>query len=274
MSSYETSSSDSEGLHEKISSKVKGKNKQRPTVVVTPHGKDEGANLDWTFQVPEGATLADTNKEGDEFDWDALGDDDELELWIMRVPQGVTPKHLEELKLDAPSGSISLSAKMGTLTGQPTVYDIWSLGDNTEGIVGAEEVKNLTCLAPRHKKRGKLYPTASKIPTRHVVLSARPPSSTRDKSPESGEDMSWALRQNPPRPSYPIEMLKHRFVPFGSLGVTDVSEGGDNMNVDESLSSKPQKTKGTKYEEVKVKKRKVESVGSARKSKKSHATHT
>ena len=173
MSSHDSSSSDSEVLQEKISKKTKGKSKQ-PTVVVTPHGKNEGANTDWAYQVPLGATLAGPSKEGDEFDLDAFKDDDEVELWIMRVPQGVrmiplflsnftnyidqiTAKNLEGMKLDVPSGSTSLSAKMGSLVGQSSVYDVWSLGEDAEDIVGAEEVKGLTYLAPRHKKRSKLF---------------------------------------------------------------------------------------------------------------------
>lgn len=82
--------------------------------------------------------------------------------------------------------------------------------------------------------------------------------------------MSWAIQQNPPRPSYPKESLKHRFVPFGSLANAD--EATDAMNVDEPLSPHSHKPKIAKNDEAKAKKRKVEGDGSSRKSKKSHAT--
>lgn len=74
----------------------------------------------------------------------------------IRVMQ-IKPKHMEGLKLDAPSGSTSVSARMGSIDRKSTTYDVWSLGDDAESAAGAEEVKTLTYLAPRHKKRGKLY---------------------------------------------------------------------------------------------------------------------
>lgn len=84
---------------------------------------------------------------------------------------------------------------------------------------------------------------------------------------------------NPPRPSYPVEALKHRFMPVGSLvGVT--SEVDANMAVDEIVEApepvpeKKEKKKKTKKaeaedaEEVKSKKRKVEDGPATKKSKK------
>ncbi len=89
MSSSDASSSDSEAITQTVSNKSKGKAKQQPSVVVTPHGKNEGTNQDWAFQVPPGATLINTSKEADEFDWDTLESNEDLELWVIRVPEGV-----------------------------------------------------------------------------------------------------------------------------------------------------------------------------------------
>lgn len=75
--------------------------------------------------------------------------------------------------------------------------------------------------------------------------------------------MSWATHQNPPRPSYPEEMLKHRFMPIGSLAPAPGK--ADSMDVDER-SQNPAEAPQVE-EEVKAKKRKVE--GSTKKSKKS-----
>lgn len=88
--------------------------------------------------------------------------------------------------------------------------------------------------------------------------------------------MSWATQQNPPRPSYSTEMLKHRFVPFGSLPTSENVNVEDVMDVDEPTSvartKEKTKEKTKKGDEVKTKKRKVDGETSARKSKKSHHT--
>ena len=47
---------------------------------------------------------------------------------------------------------------------------------------------------------------------------------------------------------------------------------GDSVDVEMSVSTQPPKTKETKSDEVKAKKRKVEDDGGSRKSKKSHGS--
>lgn len=47
---------------------------------------------------------------------------------------------------------------------------------------------------------------------------------------------------------------------------------GDSVDVEMSVSTQPPKTKETKSDEVKAKKRKVEGDGGSRKSKKSHGS--
>ncbi|KAI0692228.1 hypothetical protein BC835DRAFT_1278121 [Cytidiella melzeri] len=262
----------SEVLSHKAQKKAKGKGKQQPAVVITPHGNNEGETPDWAYQLPPGATLVDAGEDADEFDWDALEKDEDVEIWFMRVPEGVKAKHLENLKLDAPSGSTAMSARMGSLNRKSTIYDVWSLGENPDSVVSAEEVKSLACLVPRHKKRGKLY-VAPKIPTRHVVLSARPPSPSLHSQTSAGEDMSWSRQQNPPRPSYPKELLKHRFVPFGSLVNASQPKTEEGMDVDEQpLTTQPKRAKVEKLEDdgTKPKKRKVEGERALRKTGKTH----
>ena len=97
---------------------------------------------------------------------------------------------------------------------------------------------------------------APKPITRHLVLSGK------DVEPTLDPITNTNLYQNPPRQSYPNELLKHRFMPYGSL----VGTGGvknDKMEVDgedevsqvrkgESTGTSP---KGSK--DAKVKKRKV-----------------
>ena len=107
--------------------------------------------------------------------------------------------------------------------------------------------------------------SAPEITTRHLVLSARPdiPSTVM----EDGEDvdMSWTTEQNPPRPAYPEEVLKHRFMPYGSLapprdGVVSVDMDSVPEIVQNQISAthteKPAKGKKRKTEDGEKKKSK------------------
>lgn len=90
MSSDEASSSEPEIVSKKSHKKpkAKGKKTHQPSVV-TPHGKNEGTDTDWAYKPPEGAVLAKTDVDAEEFDWDALRNNEDVELWIVRVPEGV-----------------------------------------------------------------------------------------------------------------------------------------------------------------------------------------
>lgn len=70
---------------------LKDKTKKKaaqPTAVQTPHGKNEGTNTDWAYKPPSGTVVFDGDID-EEFDWESLKDDEDLELWIVRVPEGV-----------------------------------------------------------------------------------------------------------------------------------------------------------------------------------------
>lgn len=75
--------------------KDKSKHKEKhssgqPSSIQTPHGKNEGSNTELAYQPPPGAILANHLNDAGDFDWDAIRDNDEgLELWIVRVPNGV-----------------------------------------------------------------------------------------------------------------------------------------------------------------------------------------
>lgn len=73
--------------------KEKGKKKEQTgqtSSVVTPHGRNEGSNTDWEYKPPPGAVLVDHSVDAGEFDYDSLkGQEDHLEMWIIRVPDAV-----------------------------------------------------------------------------------------------------------------------------------------------------------------------------------------
>ncbi|KAG1749548.1 hypothetical protein EDB19DRAFT_147213 [Suillus lakei] len=240
----------------KNKNKSKKKSKSQP-VTVTDHGKNEGENPHWAYKPPPGAKLFDHAFETETFDWDSVQKDDDLEIWLIRVPDSVKPKYLDGLEIDVPSSSSSRSGQIGSLSRKNAVYDIWSMGDDDTDFAGAEELRGLSCLLPRRKKSGKLYMAPKEI-ARHLVVSAQP---SRASPPEHPS----ILYQNPPRLSYPKELLKHHFVPCGaglpaggdhaSMDTDGQVEGGDTAS---GIGGSPRKTKESKIKESKSRKRKVE----------------
>jgi len=200
-----------------------------------------------------------------EFDWDTVKNNDDIELWLIRVPNAIRPKHVENLKIDYPSSS-SRSARVGQIERKHVKYDVWSLAEASPGddndvdddMIGGEELKRLVCLLPRKRKDGKLY-LAPKTISRHLVLSASPalptpPDASSDTGPVS-------LRQNPPRHSYPQELFKHRFVPYGSVapkaaGGQD-AVAGTEMVVDVTSTALTKSNKRSRESDLPKKSKKV-----------------
>lgn len=234
----------------KDASKKKSKSQ---SVAVTDHGKNEGENPHWAYKPPPGYKLFDHTFETETFDWDSVQKDDDLEIWLVRVPDSVKPQNLDGLEIDEPSSS--RSCQVGSLSRKNVVYDIWSMGDDDADFTRAEELRGLSCLLPRRRKTGKLYVAPKEI-ARHLVVSARPSKASPPEHPS-------ILHQNPPRPSYPKELLKHHFVPYGaklsmnsdhaSMDI-DYHAGGDDTG--SSFEGLPRKE--SKVKESKSRKRKVE----------------
>ncbi|OAX36015.1 hypothetical protein K503DRAFT_867883 [Rhizopogon vinicolor AM-OR11-026] len=257
MSSPEPAETTPRPSKNKIKEKSKKKSKPQP-VVVTDSGKNEGQNPHWAYKPPPGSELFDHSFQGETFDWDSIKKDDDLEIWLIRVPDSIKPKNLDGLEIDAPLPS--RSGQVGSLSRKGTVYDIWSMGDEDTEFAGAEELRGLSCLLPRRKKAGKLYMAPKEI-ARHLVVSAQP---SRATPPEDQP----ILYQNPSRLSHPKELLKHHFVPYGARVKPSIIPDHSSMDVegsaeDDTLGTKiggsPHKAKEPKAKESKSKKRKVES---------------
>jgi len=168
-----------------------------------------GANL--AFEPPDGAALiAGSDGDAGEFDWDSAKDDQDIELWLVRVPNEIKPKHLNGASFDAPSSSSTHT--LGQVKRKHEAYDLWSLGDRGDNDVdhdqiGGDEMNGLSCLLPRKSKGGKLYLGPKPI-TRRLILAASPP--------VPAAHTPAVLNQNPPRHSYPAERFTHRWTPYGS----------------------------------------------------------
>lgn len=70
--------------------KQKKKTKILKPIVPANDGKNEGTNPEWDYVPPEGMVLLDHTVDSGDFDWDAVRDDDDLELWLVRVPDSVS----------------------------------------------------------------------------------------------------------------------------------------------------------------------------------------
>lgn len=266
------------------SERAKGKQKATQPAEATSKRRRKNSE-DWAYKPPPGAVLLDAAEDAGDFDWDSLKTSEDTELWIIRVPEGIKPKALDGLKVDVPSSS--QTARIGSAKHRHVHYDIWSLGKEQTDQVGGQEIKNVSCLLPRPEKGGKLYLAPSSIPTRHLVFSAIPALPTPDSSETSDPSDSFT---NPPRPTYPKEFLKHRFMPYGSLAHPangdshlddmEVDNAGDSQALPapqppeppagrKSPKKKSDKEEEVKVKEAKVKKRKVEEASVASPKKKS-----
>ena len=191
--------------------------------------------------------------------------------------------------LEIDSHSSSRTAHIGRLARKHTSYDVWSIGDDDAEFAGGEELRGLSCLLPRRRKDGKLYigeglvffalrslrshtPSAPKRISRQIVISAQPSIAT---APEHQP----VVYQNPPRPSYPKDVLKHTFIPYGARSEKTLAEDSV-MDVDEieTIVDKPAepaptpKNKPEKTKESNGKKRKVD--GESPKKSKKHKPST
>ncbi|KAI0355091.1 hypothetical protein OH77DRAFT_1590047 [Trametes cingulata] len=272
MSSSRSSSSspEPESLRETLQ---KSKQKQKKTKeaqavsAVYEHGKNEGQNPNWDYKPPEGYKAMNLKVEDGTFDWDSIKDDDNLELWVVRIPDGLKPKYLEGAKLEL-SSTATKTVRVGSIDRKSATYDVWNLGEDEADVVGGEELRGVSALLPRSKHGGKLF-QAPKPFSRRLVISARPTLPTPQSSPEA----SRVLHQNPPRPTYPKELLTHRFMPLGSQAPI---EDDAAMDVDVPQATQPprwlrESDKTSREDGEAPKKKRKSGVESPKKSKKTKA---
>ncbi|KAJ7778781.1 hypothetical protein DFH07DRAFT_795997 [Mycena maculata] len=247
-------------------------------------GRNKGDDPHWAYQPPRKSILLEASADVGDFDWDALKGNEDLELWLVRIPDGVKPKYLETAQLELPAAmkrDSKKTAKLGMLQRKHVGYDIWSIGDDApeELPIGGEEIKAISCLLPRKSKKGKLYAAPTPI-ARTIVMSAQEVKPTPDPT-NSTSPNARPTYKNPPRESHPKELLTHKFMPYGSIVESEPGRARTPMEIDSEprvlvpetpRTEIPQtvtKVKGDK----KSKKRKGEEVGeSPKKPKKAKTT--
>ncbi|KAJ7700810.1 hypothetical protein B0H17DRAFT_925085 [Mycena rosella] len=236
--------------------------------------RNEGDDPHWAYTPPPKTKRLEASADVGDFDWDALSADPDLELWLVRIPEGVKPKYLETAQLELPAAARKAgapSAKLGMLQRKHVAYDIWSLGadaaDAADLAIGGEEIKGLACLLPRKSRKGKLYAAPTPI-ARTIVMAAQAVKPTPDPT-ITGSPTARPVYKNPPRERHPVELLTHSFMPYGSTVGEGEGERADTpaaMEVDGGevlVPETPAKQKKEKGESKKSKgkKRKGEGEG-------------
>ncbi|KAG5351048.1 hypothetical protein C0989_008181 [Termitomyces sp. Mn162] len=248
LSSDSSSSSDREPTPPPKKLKDKGK-KKSVAIPTDGKGKNEGPDPNWDYKPPPGVTLLQDVGDAGEFDWDAVANDNDTELWLIRVPESIKPKYLENMTLETLK-STKKSSRMATLKRTHATFDIWSVGEDDDANIGGEEVKALSCLLPRKTKNGKLYPAPKPI-ARHLVVSAQAVAPTPDPASTSPAQIQPYTR--PPRENYPKDVLTHSFQPYGSLSGKSEDKNKMDVDVPAVVSSSPTLQKKAIRGRVKVK---------------------
>ncbi|KAG8965297.1 hypothetical protein FRC00_006120 [Tulasnella sp. 408] len=191
----------------------------------TPSPPDKRSLSKW--KPPKGYVKVnvDDSGQGKTFDYDTIKNDPNLEIWVMRMPLSIKPKHLENLTIQMPASPSSSSAQsVASLNRKDKHYDIQLLppqsdaahttGDHhsateTGGLGEAGELKSLSVLLPRSKTNSLVL--APRPPARHVLITQAAPLPT--PTPPDNQ-----LYTGPPAPRpQPLDKLVHAFRPIGSL---------------------------------------------------------
>ncbi|KAG5639188.1 hypothetical protein H0H81_006092 [Sphagnurus paluster] len=236
----------------KASKKIKEKGKKKPSKIAVGEAKNEGVDPNWEYKPPPGVGLLQNTSDAGELEWETVANDEDLELWVIRIPDSIKPKYLENQTITITDPTVTTN--IGTLSRKHAAFDIWSVGDKDNQGIGGEEIKHLSCLLPRKNKKGKLYP-APKPFLRHIVVSAQAVVPTPDPS-STGPIAPYA---RPPRENHPKELLTHVFTPYGSLsGTSDPIGGADvEMEIDVPATLPPTqgKSKNSSPESLEVEKK-------------------
>ncbi|CAK5264004.1 unnamed protein product [Mycena citricolor] len=216
-SSSRESSPDNAPLASLKASSSKAAQKAKSKAPADKGNRNEGSDPHWTYQPPAKSVRLEKSADVGSFSWDELNGNDDLELWLVRIPDGVKPKYLVDAQLDLPPNTkhdATSSAKLGVLQRKHVAYDIWSVGDDApeDMPIGGEEIKGISCLLPRKTGKGALYSAPHSI-ARTVVLSAQPVTPTLDSTIPPN---TRPVFKNDPRQIHPEELLTHSFVPYGA----------------------------------------------------------
>jgi len=93
MSSSSSSSPSPEPSLTVLKGKPQDKKGKEKASQAAGRGKNEGVDPTWAYKPPPGVVLLDTRstqaQHASDFDWDAVANNPDLDLWLIRVPEAV-----------------------------------------------------------------------------------------------------------------------------------------------------------------------------------------
>ncbi|RUO96837.1 hypothetical protein BC936DRAFT_141384 [Jimgerdemannia flammicorona] len=222
----------------------------------TAHPSHEEMDMDEhsSYQPPRDFFLSST-KSKSVFDVEDLQDDDK-ELWLIRVPTELSIKDLEGLKLQVPDPTIP-HTPLGNLRKGSSRFNVYrviedALAANENGGdmrgMGGQEMKGLRCLVPSVKKEGKLCfaPIAQHMTINQVV-----------QLPDASS-IAEEIRNKPVVKREHPAGLKMRFRPYGfDTGVKN-TKATVVAEPDSSTSAKKERKEKKDKKEKKEKKKRTE----------------
>ncbi|VDB84533.1 unnamed protein product [Peniophora sp. CBMAI 1063] len=234
---------------------------------------------DWAQKQPADAESVplDFEIEYGEFDYDEIKNNPDVELWLVRIPKKLKTKRLAGATIRSPEQAAEHGGHAGYIADKKETYNVWMTDrERSEEDVKrdqrlpGEEMFGMDVLLPRQKKGGKLYQAPKPI-KRHLAITA--PLAQPD-TPKTEEGATEPVYKNEPRQNYPIEMLKHRFLPTGSESARPLPGSSKApMTLEEEDEKEDEEVQEVK-EKTKKKRKGHAEEGGERKSKKAKTTRT
>lgn len=73
----------------------KSKAAEKATKVTQEKARNEGTDPHWAYTPPKKSVRLEESADVGDFDWDALNGNPDLELWLVRIPEGVRARFYE-----------------------------------------------------------------------------------------------------------------------------------------------------------------------------------
>ncbi|KAI8328150.1 DNA-directed RNA polymerase I, subunit RPA34.5 [Chlamydoabsidia padenii] len=203
--------------------------------------------------LPEGFTKFDPkNQQSTVFDYEAIEQDDDKELWLIRVPEEISEQNLTSMQI-----------KMSKTAGKPLsrlqldekdMYSLYRVPQDksldSDVAISGQEMLGLSCMVPSRNQKGKLVFAPKEI-SNYFILDEEVTVPDGTALAESIRDKPVVKRQHP-------EGLQMRFKPYGfdTCEPTDLDQLTKKVKKDDDDSHTDKKRKKVKTDEDKKKKKK------------------
>ncbi|KAI9301279.1 DNA-directed RNA polymerase I, subunit RPA34.5 [Cunninghamella echinulata] len=166
--------------------------------------------LNMEAAIPEEFTQFDPRKQqATVYDIENIENDDDKEIWLIRVPQQVEKKSLDSLSFKYPKTAGKPLSKL--LINEKDTFTLYKVpeGKDLEADVGisGQEMLGFNCLLPSKNKQGKLVFAPKKI-SNYLILD-------EEVAIPDGTLLSESIRDTPITKREHPEGLKMRYKPYG-----------------------------------------------------------